>query len=69
MLTAGGESAPNRSLSKIPSEHSLLLIPGIGAGRYGESSITIREWSRPLRSGRPNPFSKIEWGESPIVRY
>ena len=48
---------------------SFLLISGIGAGVCGESSITIREWGRPLRSGRPNPFSKIEWGESPIVRY
>ena len=43
MPIARGESAPKRSLSKIPSEYSLLLIPGIGAGRCGESSITIRE--------------------------
>ena len=47
------------------SEASLLLIPGIDAGVCGESSIRIREWGRPLRSGRPHPFRKIEWVESP----
>ena len=68
MPMAGGESAPKWLLLEISSRDSLLLIPGIGAGVCGESSITILEWGRPLESGRPNPLSKIEWVESPIVR-
>ena len=65
---AGGLSASKSLLSEISSEHVLLLIPGIDCSVCGESNITILEWDRPLRSGRLNPFRKIEWGESPIVR-
>ncbi len=43
MPIAGGESAPKWLLSEISSKDSLLLIPGIGTGVCGESSITILE--------------------------
>ena len=42
-------------------EDSSRLISGIDCAVCGESSITILEWDRPLRSGRPNPLSKIVW--------
>jgi len=41
MPISSGESAPKWLCSEIPSEDSLLLIPGSGAGVCGESSSTI----------------------------
>lgn len=43
MPIACGEFAPKWSLSKVQSEDSVLLFPGIDTGVCGESRITIRE--------------------------